>query len=129
MFALPGLLAVTCGAVVGCVAPPGMVTVAGEMLTLDASALASVTVSPAAGAGWLVDPNPGAVAVMLAEPRLAPVTCGCVVGCVCPAAMLTVLGEMLTLPESLLERVTVTPPCGAAADSVSANGADWVNPT
>ena len=40
---------------------------------------------------------------MVAEPMLTPVTCGCTGGVVCPAAMVTVVGEMLTLLGSLFE--------------------------
>ena len=49
MLALPGPLPVTCGAVVGWVAPAGIVTVAGEILTFELL-LESVTTVPPAGA-------------------------------------------------------------------------------
>ena len=46
------------------------------------------------------------------------------VGVVAPAAIVTVAGEMLSLFESLLTSVTVTPPAGAAAGSVTWNAVD-----
>ena len=46
------------------------------------------------------------------------------VGVVAPAAIVTVAGEMLNLLASLLTSVTVTPPVGAAADSVTWNAVD-----
>ena len=48
---------------------------------------------------------------------------------VCPAAIVTVVGETVTLAVSLLDRATVTPPDGAAAGNVTANAADWLGPT
>src|SRR5579884_3524288 len=61
---------------------------------------------------------------MVADPTLTPVTCGCVAGRVAPEAMVTVLGDTVTLVESLLERVTVTPPFGAGVDNWIASVAD-----
>jgi len=66
---------------------------------------------------------------MLADPKLTPVTCGWIAGVVCPAAIVTVVGETVTLAVSLLDRATVTPPDGAAAGNVTANAADWLGPT
>ena len=66
---------------------------------------------------------------MLADPKLTPVTCGCEAGVVCPAAMLTVAGDTVTLPVSLLDNDTVTPPAGAAVGRVTAKAADSVGPT
>src|SRR5688572_8134163 len=54
----------------------------------------------------------------------APVTCGCVAGVVAPWGMTTLAGTV-TFEVSLLLRVTVTPPAGAGAGSVTANDADW----
>ena len=51
---------------------------------------------------------PVAAAVMLAEPKLTPVTFGCVAGVNWPAVMVTLAGETVTLDVSLLVRVTVT---------------------
>jgi hypothetical protein len=66
--------------------------------------------------------------VMVADPIPAPVTCGCVAGVVAPGAMET-LGVTVTLERSLLSRVTITPPAGAACDRVTANVADCPSPT
>ena len=71
----------------------------------------------------------GAVALMLADPKLTPVTCGCVAGVVCPAGMVTLTGEIVTLLLSLLDSVTVTPPDGAAVPNVIGNATDWLGPT
>ena len=38
-------------------------------------------------------------------------------GCICPAATVTLAGVMLTLPGALLARLITTPPVGAAAVS------------
>jgi hypothetical protein len=62
---------------------------------------------------------------MVADPRLTPVTVGCVVGAVWPAGMVTLDGEIVTLDVLLLDRLTVTPPAGAAAGRVIANGVVW----
>lgn len=50
------------------------------------------------------------------------------VGCVAPAGMVTVAGEMVTLLLSL-DKVTVTPPAAAAADKVTWKAVDWPSPT
>jgi hypothetical protein len=52
-------------------------------------------------------------------PGIRPVTVGCVAGVVAPAAMETLAGDTVTLVLSLLARLTVTPPVGAAADRVT----------
>ena len=101
-----------------CVAVPVMVRLVGEKLAL------AVTCTL-----WLAEVYPGAEALMLADPKLTPLTCGCVDGVVCPAAMLTLVGDTVTFVVSLLLRVTVTPPAGAAVPSVTANCADWLGPT
>ena len=62
---------------------------------------------------------------MLADPKLTPLTCGCVSGVVLPAAIVTLEGEMFTRVVSLLLSVTVTPPAGAAVPSVTGNATDW----
>ena len=46
----PGAAPVSCGALAGCVNPAGIVIVAGETVTFVGSELASVTVTPPAGA-------------------------------------------------------------------------------
>ena len=66
--------------------------------------------------------------MMVADPTPAPVTCGCVAGVVAPAAIDTLAGTV-TLDGSLLSRVTVSPPAGAACDKVTANTADCPKPT
>ena len=60
---------------------------------------------------------------------MTPVTCGCAAGVVCPAAMLTVPGVMVTFEVSLLLNVTVTPPVGAGVPNVTAKAADCVGLT
>ena len=65
----------------------------------------------------------------MALPGALAVTCGAVAGVVAPAAIVTVAGEMLTLFESLLASVTVTPPAGAGPGSVTWNAADWPKAT
>ena len=87
----------------------------------------------------------GAEALMFADPKLTPVTCGCVAGVVCPAAILTLAGDTVTLVVSLLLSVTVraelrfvlrvtvpviVPPASTAADgnvTVSAGPSASVN--
>src|ERR1017187_8957553 len=53
----------------------------------------------------------------------APVTCGAVVGLVAPAAIVTVAGTV-TFVVSLLDRLMVTPPAGAACARVTCKFAD-----
>ena len=64
---------------------------------------------------------------MVADPIPAPVTWGCTAGVVAPAAIDTLAGTV-TLDGSLLSRVTVTPPAGAACDKVTAKSADSPSP-
>ena len=68
-------------------------------------------------------------AVMVADPGASPVTCGAVDGCVAPAAIVTVEGEIETIAGLLLESATVTPLAGAGAGKVIWNGADLPRPT
>jgi len=68
--------------------------------------------------------KPGAEALIEADPKFTPVTVGWVAGCVCPAAIVTVPGEIVSFVGSLLVSVTVTPPCGAAVGSVTGNAMD-----
>jgi hypothetical protein len=70
----------------------------------------------------------GAVPVIMAEPILTPVTCAGVAGVVAPAAMNTV-GVTVTVDGSLLVSVTVTPPVGAACESVTGTVTVWVTTT
>jgi hypothetical protein len=67
--------------------------------------------------------KPGADAVMLADPSLMPLTCGCVVEDVFLAAMKT-LGVTVAVEVSLLASETVTPPAGAGADKVTWSATD-----
>ena len=66
--------------------------------------------------------------MMLAVPTLTPVMVGCVGGPICPAAIVTVAADMVTMEVFVLARDTVTPPAGAGAGKVTGNGADWPNP-
>jgi hypothetical protein len=66
---------------------------------------------------------------MFADPKFTPLTCGCVAGVVCPAAILTVAGDTVTFVVSLLLSVTVTPPDGAGVPKVMVNAVDWPGPT
>lgn len=82
----------------------------------------------AAVAVTLTVPVPGvkpiAKPVMVAEPMLMPLICGCVAGVVWPAAMVTLAGVMVTFELSLEDSVTVVPPAGAAADKATENVVD-----
>src|SRR5262249_40289019 len=69
-----------------CVVMPEMVRLRGAN-TIDA-----LTVT-----GALASVKPGAVAVMVADPTLTPVTCGCESGVVLPPANVIVPGEIVTL--------------------------------
>src|SRR5581483_10331382 len=67
--------------------------------------------------------KPGADALIVAVPKFTPVTCGCVAGVFCPAAIETVTGDTLAVVGLLLESDTVMPPGGAGVARVTANGA------
>jgi hypothetical protein len=78
----------------------------------------------------LLSPSkPGDDAVIVAAPKLTPVTCGCTAGVVALKGMKTSLGVMMTFEGSLLASVTVTPPKGAPVAKLTGNGADWFGPT
>jgi hypothetical protein len=96
-----------------CVAGPVTVTFCGEKVSVAATWTA-----------WTAGPYPGAEALMLADPKLTPVTCGCVTGVVAPPAIDTVAGDTVRIAGSLLASVTVTPPAGAGDGSVTGNAAD-----
>jgi len=66
--------------------------------------------------------------VMAAVPMLTPVTCGCTAGVVCPAVMVTLAGEIVTLDGVPLVSDTVMSVC-AASGRVTANVADCPSPT
>ena len=59
---------------------------------------------------------------MSADPRFTPVTVGCWAGVVCPCAIVTLDGEIVTLEVSLLTRSIVTPPTGAPVTRLTGNG-------
>jgi hypothetical protein len=65
-----------------------------------------------------------ALAVMFDVPYATPVTCGCVEGVVCPAEMDTDAGEIVTADGFELNSETVTPPAGAATESVTGKATD-----
>ncbi len=67
--------------------------------------------------------KPGADAVILADPRLMPLTSGCVCGTVVLAAIKT-LGVTVAVEVLLLANETVTPPAGAGADKVTWSAMD-----
>ena len=67
--------------------------------------------------------------MMVTAPILTPVAFGWVVGVVCPAAMLTVVGEKVSLERSLLASVTVTPPAGAGVPKVTGKSTEVLRPT
>jgi hypothetical protein len=95
-----------------------MVTVAGEKLS-----------EPATCTAWLADVYPDAEALIVADPKLTPVTWGCVAGATDPPAISTFSGATATLEVSLLLNTTVTPPDGAGVVNVTGNVADWFVPT
>src|SRR5262249_11836702 len=68
-----------------CVMKPEIVRLAGENLMLPVTCTAP-----------LPGPYPGAVAPMVADPRFTALTCGCVAGVVCPAAMVMLAGDIVT---------------------------------
>ena len=61
---------------------------------------------------------------MVGDPTATPVTCTGVAVVVAPAGMVTEAGLTVALVVSLLERLTVRPPAGAAVDNVTVRGAD-----
>ena len=67
--------------------------------------------------------------MIVADPKSTPVTCGGVVGLACPAAIVTLEGDIVTLEVSLLASVTVTPPLGASVPNVTEKAADWPGAT
>ena len=78
---------------------------------------------------WLADTNADAVALMFADPKLTPLTVGCVAGVVAPAAMVTVGDEIVRIDVFVLLSETVVPPEGAGTGRVTGNGTDWFGPT
>lgn len=63
-------------------------------------------------------------AVMVAEPKPTPVTCGATDGVVAPGAMVTLAGTVAT-PVLLLWRVIVAPSAGAGEDNCTFSATDW----
>jgi hypothetical protein len=86
-----------------CGVPPLAFTLAGA---------APVTVTMA-----LAEANPGADALIVAEPRLIALTWGWLAGVVDPAAIKTDPGDTVTLFVSVLDNVTLVPPDGAEVPS------------
>src|SRR5687768_2424190 len=66
---------------------------------------------------------------MVTAPTLTPVICGCTAGCVWPPAILTVVGDMVSLFVLLFARVTVRPEGGAGVDKVIGKATDLPNST
>src|SRR5579864_7136251 len=141
--ALPGNVAPApaTGTTVNVTTVPAPTGLPPESLTVACSGVAKAVltavlcVAPAVAATEAADPgvtvtavlaeaNPGAEALMVGDPTALPVTCGCVVGAVAPAAMNT-LAVTLALVESVLLSVTVTPPVGAALGKLTFKVADW----
>jgi hypothetical protein len=60
---------------------------------------------------------------MVADPKLTPVTCGCVAGVVAASAMKTLAGTV-ALEVSLEDSVMVAPPVGAGVDKDTWSGTD-----
>jgi hypothetical protein len=73
---------------------------------------------------WVAPVKPGADAVMTADPKLIPFTCGGVAGVVAPCGIVTVAGVIVNFVVSLLARVTTTPPTGAAVARLTGKGKD-----
>ena len=69
--------------------------------------------------GWLADPMPEADAVMVATPKLTPVTLGVVAVVVMPCEKKIFAGDIVTFEVSLLVRFTKAPPDGAGAARVT----------
>jgi len=78
---------------------------------------------------FLSPKKPAAEALMSADPRLTPVTVGCWAGVVCPCAIVTLDGEIVTLEVSLLTRSMVTPLTGAPVTRLTGNDKVWPGPT
>ena len=91
-----------------CVAPGGMVTVP------DGKPIVAVTWTC-----WLADPRPDAVAVMVAGPKLTPVTFGVTGVVVIPCEIIIFAGDTVTFVGSLLTNEMNTPPAGAAVPKVT----------
>ena len=72
--------------------------------------------------------KPPADALMVADPKLTPVTCAGVDGVVAPSGMKTV-GETVRVFVSLLVRVMVTPPTGAIVTRLTPSGTVWPGAT
>ena len=67
--------------------------------------------------------------MMVADPTATPVIVGCVEGVVDPAAIVTLAGEIVSVVMSVLLKVTVIPPAGAAYDRLIGNVALCKFPT
>lgn len=65
---------------------------------------------------------------MFATPKFTAVTCGCVAGVVCPAAIAMFAGDTATLELSLLTSVMITPPGGAGEGNETGKGNELPRP-
>jgi len=86
----------------------------GEKLSPDVT----VTVS-------LAPMKPGDDAVIVTDPKLTPVSCGCIAGVVASCGMNTVAGTV-AFDGSLLFKVMVAPPTGAPVARLICRGTDWL---
>ena len=68
---------------------------------------------------WLADPRPDADAVMVAGPKLTPVTFGVDAEVVIPCEIIIFAGDTVTFVGSLLTSEMNTPPAGAAVPKVT----------
>ncbi len=66
---------------------------------------------------------------MLVVPTLMPLMTGCVAGAVSPAGIKTLAGTMVAMVGSPTTRLTVVPPWGAAAESVTLKAVFCPTPT
>ena len=97
-----------------CCPPTASETFAGDKLRVLVTLTVSVSlVYP------LEDP------VMLVDPNTTPVTCGATAGVVAPGLIVTVAGEIVSMPVLPLCSVMVAPPAGAGEDSWTFKGTDW----
>jgi hypothetical protein len=96
-----------------CVATPLIVRVGGTKLSDEVTTTVPLPVA-----------KPDADAVIVADPKLMPVTCGCTAGVVWPAGMVTADGEIVTFVVSLLPKVTVVA-VGASPLRLTAKVTGW----
>ena len=100
----------------------------GTSPTPRVNALGSKLRTPITFTVWLSPVKPTAEAVTVADPRATPATCAAVFGVVACSGMVTVW-VTVSLDESLLASVIVTPPTGAGVVRLTCSGVDWPRPT